>query len=91
MRDKDFSAMADLLSPIAKTVYTVSGGMPRSLSPERWAECFTARGVKALACPEPDAGIRRAIAESREEGVPLLCLGSLYLYRAVAEITEEQE
>ncbi|MBR7150846.1 MAG: bifunctional folylpolyglutamate synthase/dihydrofolate synthase [Clostridia bacterium] len=91
MRDKDFSAMADLLSPIAKTVYTVSSGMPRSLSPERWAECFTARGVKAIACPVLEEGIRRAIRASREESTPLLCLGSLYLYRAVAEIAEEQE
>lgn len=91
MQDKDYPGMVDTLAPIAKTVFTVSVGMPRSLSPEEYAACFAEREVEAIAFSSLEEGIRRAIRTSREENTPLLCLGSLYLYRAVAEIAEQEK
>lgn len=90
MQDKNFDEMIETLRPITQKAYTVSSGMPRSLPPEVYALCFEKHRVPAVSFSDPSEGIRCAIRESKEAGVPLLCLGSLYLYRTVAEIAEQE-
>ena len=90
MQDKNFDEMIETLRPITQKAYTVSSGMPRSLPPEVYALCFEKHRVPAVPFSDPSEGIRCAIRESKEAGVPLLCLGSLYLYRTVAEIAEQE-
>ena len=40
-------------------------------------------GIPASAYASVAEGVRAAIESSRKEGVPLVCLGSLYLYEEV--------
>ena len=88
MADKDYDEMVEQLKPVTAHAFTVSTGMPRALAAEAYAEIFRARKLTVTACEDADEGIRQAIRISREQGVPLICLGSLYLYNMVAEVVE---
>jgi len=88
MADKDFDGMIEKLKPVAAHAFTVSTGMPRALSAEAYANQFRDHKIPATAFEDPTEGIRAAIEISRRQGLPLICLGSLYLYNTVAEVVE---
>lgn len=88
MADKDYDGMIERLKPVTAHAFTVSTGMPRALSAKDYAGYFQAHKLPATACEDAAEGIRQAIRVSREQGVPLICLGSLYLYNMVAEVVE---
>ena len=85
MADKDYDAMIEALKPVARRVYTVTPNNPRSLSANEYAAQFANHRIPATPCESVEEGVRAAIADSRENGVPLICLGSLYLYGEVAD------
>ena len=91
MADKDYDGMIERLKPVTAHAFAVSTGMPRALSAEEYAGYFQAHKLPATACEDPAEGIREAIRVSREQGLPLICLGSLYLYNLVAEVVEGLE
>lgn len=85
MADKDYPLMVSMLAPLAEKVYTVTPDNPRALEAERLAEEFKSHGVRAQSFEKLPEAVKTAIAESKEGGTALVCLGSLYMY---AEITE---
>ncbi len=85
MADKDYDAMIEALKTVARRVYTVTPSNPRSLSANEYAAQFANHRILATPCESVEEGVRAAIADSRENGVPLICLGSLYLYGEVAD------
>ncbi len=85
MEDKDYPAMVSMLSPHVAKAFTVTPDNPRALAAERLKDVFEELGVAAEAFPSLSDAVKTAIDESRESGVPLVCLGSLYMY---AEITD---
>ena len=84
MADKDYDAMISSLAPLSARVFTVTPENPRSLSAADLAAHFAAHGISAQAFGSVKDALDAAIADSRENGRPLVCLGSLYLY---AELT----
>lgn len=85
MADKDYSLMCKTLSPLAHKVFTVTPGNPRSLQADALAALFP----NGQAYPTVRAGLAAALAESKQEGIPLVCLGSLYLYPEVRKALSE--
>ncbi|HHT54551.1 MAG TPA: bifunctional folylpolyglutamate synthase/dihydrofolate synthase [Clostridiales bacterium] len=85
MRDKDYATMAGLLSGIARKVFVVTANYRRALPADEYAEVFRRRGVQAYPYDVLDAGIRAAYEDSEAAGVPLVILGSFYLYADVKE------
>ena len=85
MKDKGFDEMIELLRPVASHVYTVTPNTPRALSATSYAEDFTAHKIPATAFAELEAGVLAAVTQSREQGLPLICLGSLYMYNDVVD------
>ena len=79
MKDKNYVVMTKTLAPLANKVYTVTPENPRSLPAKELAACF--RNGQAYATVKE--GLSAAIAASKNEGRPLVCLGSLYLYPEV--------
>lgn len=79
MADKDFDGMIEGLKPVTAQAFTVTPDNPRALPAGEYADHFRAHGIPAAAYPSVPA----ALAEARAQGRPVLCLGSLYLYRAV--------
>ena len=80
MADKDYDAMIGLLAPVTARAFTVTPQNPRSLPAEDYAAHFEAHRVPAAAFASVPEALAAAIADSRANGRPLVCLGSLYLY-----------
>ncbi len=85
MKDKDYSTMIKELAPLAGKVFAVTPANPRSLPAKELAALF--QGGQAY--PTVKAGLSAALAESKQEGRPLVCLGSLYLYPEVRKALSE--
>ncbi len=81
MADKDYDGMMETLRPVVHTAYATAPSTPRALSAEDLASVFTTHGISAKGFPSVVDAVRAAVADSRAEGRPLICLGSLYLYR----------
>ncbi len=85
LADKEYEAMADEISAVAASVVTVTPDSARALSAESYAEVFASRGVDAIASKSVSEGVRTALNKAEKESLPVVCLGSLYLYREVNE------
>ena len=81
MADKEYGLYADMLGELADTVFTVKPDNPRSLNSSALAETFRSKGVKAIACEDYSEGVRAAYGYAAERGLPLIALGTLYMYR----------
>lgn len=89
MMDKDFDQMIERMKPIAGQVYTVRPDNPRALSAEELAKFFEYHKIPATPLESVVDAVREAVEASRRDGVPLICLGSLYLYSHVADVLEQ--
>lgn len=81
MADKDFDGMIEGLKPIVSQAYTVTPDSPRSLPAEEYAGHFRDHGIPAVSYGTVTDALRAAVADAKAQGLPLICLGSLYLYR----------
>lgn len=80
MADKSYDEMIAEIKTIAARVFTVTPDNPRALPAKEYAEIVSAHKVDACSYETVEEGIRAAMQDSIQNGVPLLCLGSLYLY-----------
>lgn len=83
LEDKDYSAYSVLLKPLISRVFAVSPDNPRALPSDKLAEVFSAGGIKADAYPSIADGLDAAYRYCSENGLPLLVIGSLYMYKDV--------
>ena len=86
MRDKAYETMADILCERAARVFTLTPDNPRALPAAEYAAVFRARGVEATPCETIPAAVREAVAAAKEDGRPLIILGSLYMYKDVCKL-----
>ncbi len=75
--------MIRTLSAYAAFAVTVRPDNPRSLDPEKAAEEFRSFGVDAESFADLAGAVRQAVNRAKERGIPLVCLGSLYMYADV--------
>lgn len=83
MADKEYVRMADILSPLAENIFTVTPDNPRALDAEKYAEVFQAKGINTMACETVADGVKKAIEVSKKENRPLIAIGSLYMYKDI--------
>ena len=83
MADKEYVRMADILSPLAEAVFTVTPDNPRALDAEKYAEVFRKKGINAVACESVAKGVKKALNLSKKEDRPLVAIGSLYMYKDI--------
>ena len=83
MADKDYRDMIRTLSAYAAFAVTVRPDNPRSLDPETAAREFRSAGVEAESFGDLEEAVRRAYGMAWERKIPLVCLGSLYMYADV--------
>lgn len=89
MMDKDFDAMIEALKPVAGKIFTVTPHNPRALSAKEYAEHCKRHGLTAQAYDSVKDAVGEAVRQSREDSVPLICLGSLYLYQEISSAITE--
>ena len=85
LRDKDYDHMVSALSEIAESVVTLTIDSPRALPAEELAAVLCERGVKAEASTDDCSAVEKAFAIAKEKGIPLLMIGSLYMYSQVID------
>lgn len=85
MADKEYSTYPELLCGLTEKVFTVKPENPRSLDSHRLAEVFAASGIEAEAFDDLADGVKNAVKAAKSSGMPLVALGSLYMYREFTE------
>lgn len=80
MADKDKGEMIETVKEVAARVFAVTPNNPRALAAEDYAAQLASHGIPATAYASVAEGVRAAIESSKQENIPLVCLGSLYLY-----------
>lgn len=85
MADKDYTVMADAISEISDKVFCTVPSNPRALSSDKYAECCRSFGCSAYSVPSVDDAVKTAYEDSKKRNVPLLVMGSLYLYSEFRE------
>jgi dihydrofolate synthase/folylpolyglutamate synthase len=83
MADKDRGEMIQTMKPIIERAFTVTPNNPRSLAAADYAAQLASYDIVATPYASVAEGVRAAIESSRKENIPLICLGSLYLYEEV--------
>jgi len=89
MADKEYELYADMLSELANAVFTVKPDNPRSLDSSVLAETFRRKGVRAEAHDDLAEGVKAVYSYASERKLPLIALGTLYMYRQFTEALEE--
>lgn len=83
MQDKDYPDMARALSSVASVAVTLRPDNPRSLDPALYAAEFERLGVEAYYENDVDSAVKKARDIAKQRGIPLLAIGSLYMYGEV--------
>ncbi len=91
MADKDYTHMVRRMGDLAARVFAVrpDDGHGRSLDAGRYAALFESMGIRADGYPTVAAALADALPACREDNRPLLCIGSLYMYRELREALAE--
>ena len=91
MADKDYSAYPLMLGNQASCAVTVAPDNPRALPADKLAQVFEANGIRSFPADTVPDGVMLAYALSRHLQLPLVALGSLYMYadfrRQLANLT----
>lgn len=89
MKDKDVSQMLPVISEVANEAFTVTPDNPRSMKSNEYAAHFNRYGIKAYSFDTVEEGVRAALEASKKAGVPLVSLGTLYMYGDVRDALEK--
>ena len=85
MADKDYAKYPDMLGGVTEEIFTVCPDNPRALNERKLAECFAEKGIKATAYGDFGEGVAAALACAEQKGLPLVALGTLYMYAGFTE------
>ncbi|MBQ9898167.1 MAG: bifunctional folylpolyglutamate synthase/dihydrofolate synthase, partial [Ruminococcus sp.] len=91
MADKEYALYADMLGGLTERVFAVKPDNPRSLDPKILAGTFGEAGITAEAFDDLREGVREAFEFAKGRGIPLIALGSLYMYRKFTDALAECE
>ena len=89
MADKNVGEMLPVISEVANEAFTVIPDNPRSMDSKLYAEHFINYGINAYHFDSIEEGVRNALLASKRDDVPLIALGTLYMYGDVIEALEK--
>ena len=90
MADKAYDGMVEIIAPEVAEVFTLKVDNPRALDAKSLAEVYIRHGVKATASNSISLSFKAAKKRAKELGLPLLILGSLYLYKDIYKRFQRQ-
>lgn len=88
--DKDHVYIARRLSEIASRAFVMTPDNPRALAAEKYAAELCESGVGATAYASLSEAYAAARSSALRDGVPLVCLGSLYTYSELMAVMQEK-
>lgn len=81
MADKEYQIYPELLGKFTEKAFAVVPDNPRSLDSEILAKAFMEKGISAVSCGTVENGVKMALEYVKNRNIPLIALGSLYMYR----------
>ena len=88
LRDKDYTGIAQMLSTVSRRAFTLTPDSPRALDAAEYAAVLQTAGVHATPYDTIEQAFLCAKESARADGVPLVCLGSLYVYASLSPLFE---
>ncbi|MCR4795670.1 MAG: bifunctional folylpolyglutamate synthase/dihydrofolate synthase [Ruminococcus sp.] len=85
MADKEYGLYADMLGELAEIAFAIKPANPRSLDSQKLADTLNAKGLHTEPFSVLAEGVKAAYSYVNEHDVPLVILGSLYMYSEVTE------
>lgn len=85
MADKEYELYPEMLGKFIHTAFTVTPDNLRSLDCRDLAEVFRRHGITAFPYDDMGAAVKDAVEYAEKHGLPLIALGSLYMYREFSE------
>ncbi|MBP3380013.1 MAG: bifunctional folylpolyglutamate synthase/dihydrofolate synthase [Ruminococcus sp.] len=85
MADKEYELYPEMLGKFIDTAFTVAPANPRSLDSRALAEVFRSRGITAIPYDSMKSAVKSAAEYAEKHKLPLIALGSLYMYREFSE------
>lgn len=79
LRDKNYSAIVDTLSPLFDSVITVTPETDRALSAQELAALFENKGKRVTVADSISDGVKMALAQAEDTGAIVCATGSLYI------------
>ncbi len=89
LADKDYHDMVSVLSPLVSEVCTVTPDSPRALKSDALAKVFGEFGVETTSFDDIESGVAEAYGKAKTQNMPLVMLGSLYMYGDVFKAFEK--
>ena len=89
MKDKNVDEMLPVISEVANKAFCVKPDNPRSMDSRVYADYFERFGIEAYAFDTIEEGVKTALAESKKDNVPLISLGTLYMYGDIRDVLEK--
>lgn len=89
LADKDYNDMVWLLAPLAEKVFTTTPNSPRALDSASLASVFGSFGVQAHGYASIGDCVAAAYEYAKTQNMPLVMLGSLYMYGDVFSAFEK--
>lgn len=89
MADKDYNYMASRMAEVATEVFCLTPDNPRALSAEDYSKVFDGLGIHSSSYASVGDAVRAAVKWGKENRLPVICLGSLYMYGEVVKELEE--
>lgn len=81
MADKEYGLYPEILGKFIDKAFAVIPDNPRSLDSDTLAAAFEEKGVDAVSCGTVENGLRQALEYAKNRNIPLIVLGSLYMYK----------
>ena len=85
MKDKDYTYIASKLSEISESAVVITPDNPRALDAKVYSKVLAAKGVIAKPYSTVAEALGAGKSLARELDTALVCLGSLYMYKEVAD------
>ncbi len=86
LKDKDYKYIASRLALIADKAFVMTPDNPRALSAEDYSAVLAQNGISATAYRALEDAFSAAREQAKRDGVPLICLGSLYTYAQIIKL-----
>ena len=86
MADKDYRYMASRMAEVGARAFCLTPDNPRALSAEAYAKVFLELGIDAEPYGTVNDAVLAAMKWGKENNIPIICLGSLYMYGEVINV-----
>ncbi len=90
MADKEYKLYPEMLKDCTYSLFAVRPDNARALDPKILADVFSEHGIPAAAYEDISQALNDAIALAKQKKLPLMIIGSLYMYKQIRELTDKK-